>query len=250
MHERTVGIGHNQPPPAFLIRPQPDLDQVEAQIFLRRALGPTSAPAHRTEWVLRFERQRSPFLDPLTGWTGGDDPQAFVELAFRSREEAIRYAERQGLSWRIIADPSRRTRRAGPRLPDQRTRLEPGVDQDAGTVAWLSLGQGTYGRGNRVGLPDLDRAFVCPASVFASPEDVVRHPRLTIDCKREILRRWAWDEYLIDLAVADGMPEGEPSRLPDVKAALRLLNTEWSPDPAAPAAFVVAYEPLEFPVAA
>ncbi len=62
---------------------------------------------------------------------------------------------------------------------------------------------------------------------------MVRHPLLTIECKREVLWRWAWDEYLLDLAVADGMPEGEPSRLPEVKAALRLLDTEWSPDPAA-----------------
>jgi hypothetical protein len=90
-------------------------------------------------------------------------------------------------------------------------------------------------------LPDLDRAFVNPASVFDSPDDVVRHPLLTIDCKREILVRWAWDEYLVDLADAEGMPEGEPSRLEEVKAALRLVNRERSPDPAAPAAFIVPY---------
>ena len=69
----------------------------------------------------------------------------------------------------------------------------------------------------------------------------MRHPLLTIDCKREILQRWAWDEYLLDLANAEGMPEGEPSRLDEVKAALRLVNRERSPDPAAPAAFIVPY---------
>jgi hypothetical protein len=95
------------------------------------------------------------------------------------------------------------------------------------------------------GLPDLDRALVTPASVFASPLDVVRHPRLTIDCKREILWRWAWDEYLLDLALADGMPEGEPPRLPEVKAALRLLNIEWSPDPVAPAMPIPQFEQHE-----
>jgi hypothetical protein len=69
----------------------------------------------------------------------------------------------------------------------------------------------------------------------------VRHPRLTIDCKREILMRWTWDEYLVDLADTEGMPESEPSRLDGVKAALRLVNSERSPDPAAPAAFIVPY---------
>jgi hypothetical protein len=88
-------------------------------------------------------------------------------------------------------------------------------------------------------LPDLDRPFVNPASVFNAPHDIVRHPLLTIDCKREILQRWAWDEYLLDLANAEGMPEGEPSRLDEVRAALRLVTRERSPDPAAPAAFSV-----------
>ncbi len=69
----------------------------------------------------------------------------------------------------------------------------------------------------------------------------MRHPLLTIDCKREILQRWAWDEYLIELADIEGMPEGEPSRLDKVKAALRPVTRERSPDPAAPTAFIVPY---------
>jgi hypothetical protein len=99
-------------------------------------------------------------------------------------------------------------------------------------------------------MPELDKALVNPAAVFATPDEVVRHPLMTNDCKREILWRWAWDEYLLDLAQAEGMPEREPSRLPEVKAALRLLNTEWSPDPAAPAAFVVHGEQQERRLAA
>jgi hypothetical protein len=105
-------------------------------------------------------------------------------------------------------------------------------------------------RRNAPVLPDLDRAFVHPASIFDAPHDVVRHPLLTIDCKREILERWAWDEYLVDLADAEGMPEGQPSRLDEVKAALRLVNRERSPDPAAPAAFIVPYRWDEIALAA
>jgi hypothetical protein len=108
-------------------------------------------------------------------------------------------------------------------------------------VPWASRLRDHASRQDVPFLPDLDRAFVIPASVFGSPHDVVRHPLLTIDCKREILQRWAWDEYLLDLADAEGMPEGEPSRLDSVKAALRLITSERSPDPAAPAAFIVQY---------
>ena len=112
----------------------------------------------------------------------------------------------------------------------------------ASKVVNLRSLKGDYDAWGVPGLPDLEKAFINPAGVFGSPVDVVRHPLLTLDCKREILWRWAWDEYLLDLANADGMPEGEPSRLPEVKAALRLLNSEWSPDPAAPAAYIVRYD--------
>jgi hypothetical protein len=119
---------------------------------------------------------------------------------------------------------------------------------DVGT--WTSWLHDHSGRHIAPFLPDLDQAFVTPASVFGTPHEVVRHPLLTIDCKREILQRWAWDEYLLDLANAEGMTEGEPSRLDEVKAALRLVNKERSPDPAAPAAFIVPYHWDEVALAA
>jgi hypothetical protein len=129
-------------------------------------------------------------------------------------------------------------------------RTEPSVPPAPSTIIWLPWLHADARRHEVHALPDLDRALVTPASVFASPDDVVRHPRLTIDCKREILWRWAWDEYLLDLALADGMPEGEPPRLPEVKAALRLLNIEWSPDPAALAMPIPQVEQHELCLAA
>ena len=91
-------------------------------------------------------------------------------------------------------------------------------------------------RGRAARLPDLDRAFVNPAAVFVSPVDVLCQARLLAGCKREILRRWAWDEYLKDVAAAEGMAEGEPSRLDEVKAALLALGEVWRPGPRSPAA--------------
>jgi hypothetical protein len=119
-----------------------------------------------------------------------------------------------------------------------------------GIVPWASRLRDCSSRHEARLLPDLDRAFVNPASVFDTPHAVVRHPLLTIDCKREILQRWVWDEYLLELADAEGMPEGAPSRLDEVKAALRLVNQERNPDPAAPAAFIVPYRWDEIALAA
>jgi hypothetical protein len=129
-----------------------------------------------------------------------------------------------------------RAHSSSPRISEQAV-----VDDTMGGAQWAAWLRNRDGPCKAPSLPDLDRAFVNPAAVFSSPEEVVRHPLLTIDCKREILWRWAWDEYLLDLANADGMAEGEPSRLPEVKAALRLVNMEWSLDPAAPSAFIVHY---------
>jgi hypothetical protein len=91
-------------------------------------------------------------------------------------------------------------------------------------------------------LPDFEAAFLSPAAVFGSPDDVVRHPLLSLDAKREILRRWASDEELIEIAQGEGMPEGPPSRLGEVRNALLRLADERPPHPAAPAAFAFAYE--------
>ncbi|MCJ2137256.1 hypothetical protein MKK69_24965 [Methylobacterium sp. J-026] len=103
-----------------------------------------------------------------------------------------------------------------------------------------SAGTGWPGRAGAPDLPDLERALVNPAAVFASPAEVLAHPRLLRACKREILRRWAWDEYLKEVAAAEGMAEGEPSLLDAVKAALLALGETGHPHPAAPAAAIPA----------
>ena len=60
--------------------------------------------------MLRFERRTPPFIEPLMGWTGGDDTLVQVELSFRSRDEAIGYAERQGFLFRVENDPATLTK--------------------------------------------------------------------------------------------------------------------------------------------
>jgi hypothetical protein len=57
--------------------------------------------ARQDEWLLRFDPQSRLFVDPLTGWTGGSDPLRHVELGFATLEQAIRYAERHALPYRI-----------------------------------------------------------------------------------------------------------------------------------------------------
>ncbi len=95
-------------------------------------------------------------------------------------------------------------------------------------------------RGRR--LLNLDEASFSPSRAFADPVDVLRHPLLSMESKREILQRWAFDEYLMECASDDGMPGKCFSRLAEVRSALLRLDDDWRPHPAAPAAFAVQWQ--------
>ena len=214
----VYGIGHNaQPLPPVGHRIWPD--EAEAFIFRRRQPVTTSGKARTGQWVLRFERRTPPFIEPLMGWIGGDDTLTQVELTFASRDEAVRYAEREGLTYRIQGEPMM------PVEPQKKTsekRWE-AAEQLYAAAALASI-EARYGLGAIERRPDFDRALVNPAAVFTSPMEVVHDPSLSIEEKREVLRRWAWDEWLLEVAADEAMTEGEASRLDEVKTALRILE--------------------------
>src|SRR3954452_8789188 len=91
----------------------------------------------------------------------------------------------------------------------------------AAAQAWMDAQYGIGAVGRR---PDLDRALVNPAAVFASPREVLHDPGLTLADKREVLRRWAWDAWLLELTAEEAMAAGEPSRYDEVRAALLALD--------------------------
>ena len=61
----------------------------------------TSGRAGTKRWMLEFEPQSPPFIEPLMGWTGSADPMSRVRLAFPTREAAVAYARRQGLVYEL-----------------------------------------------------------------------------------------------------------------------------------------------------
>jgi hypothetical protein len=71
---------------------------------------------------------------------------------------------------------------------------------------------------------DLAQARLDPASVFATPQDVVLHPDLDRAQKIEILRRWKYDAADLAVAEEEGMGGGEASFLSRVTAALTALG--------------------------
>ena len=59
-------------------------------------------------WVLEFEPGEAKQTDPLMGWIGSGDTRAQVQLKFDSKEEAVAFAKKNGLSARVQNPKKRR----------------------------------------------------------------------------------------------------------------------------------------------
>lgn len=70
----------------------------------------------------------------------------------------------------------------------------------------------------------MDRALLDPAAFFADPEEIVKHPKLSFDRKRELLQRWALDAYRVEVTAAQAPRPSEHSRLDAVIDALIALE--------------------------
>ena len=63
----------------------------------------------KDDWTLEYEPEQPRSIDPLMGWTSSGDMKAQVKLKFDSKEEAIAFAERNGIAYRVEEPkPSRR----------------------------------------------------------------------------------------------------------------------------------------------
>jgi hypothetical protein len=84
-----------------------------ARIFKPAKTAMQSGAARTKEWVLEFAPASPRALDPLMGWTSSRDTRQQVQLSFATKEEAVAYAEREGLPYRVYEpEPRRVTRRA------------------------------------------------------------------------------------------------------------------------------------------
>ena len=61
-----------------------------------------SGKARTGRWVLEFESSRRKRPDPLTGWSGGADPQEQVKLVFPTLDAARAYAEKEGIDFHLV----------------------------------------------------------------------------------------------------------------------------------------------------
>ncbi len=72
-----------------------------ARIYCPGKTATQSGLARSDVWLLEFTPASAPVTEPLMGWIGSSDTKAQVKLKFASCDEAVAYAKRHGLAYRI-----------------------------------------------------------------------------------------------------------------------------------------------------
>ncbi|PNG24867.1 ETC complex I subunit [Methylocella silvestris] len=72
-----------------------------ARIYQPSKTATQSGSARTKLWLLEFEPASPREIDPLMGWTSSSDMQSQVRLRFGDKDEAIAYAQKHGILYRV-----------------------------------------------------------------------------------------------------------------------------------------------------
>jgi hypothetical protein len=61
----------------------------------------TQSGQGKDKWILEYEPESPRVIEPLMGWTGSSDMKSQIRLQFDAKAEAIAYAERNGIAYRV-----------------------------------------------------------------------------------------------------------------------------------------------------
>jgi hypothetical protein len=69
-----------------------------------------SGKAKTGEWLLAYEPEKPRQVEPLMGYTASSDMKSQIVLRFETKEEAVAYAQKEGIPYRVEAphQPKRR----------------------------------------------------------------------------------------------------------------------------------------------
>lgn len=79
-----------------------------ARIYKPARTAMQSGPARTKDWVLEHEIEAPREIDPLMGWTSSRDMKQQLRLSFDSKDEAVAYAERNGIPYRVMEPKPRK----------------------------------------------------------------------------------------------------------------------------------------------
>ncbi|WP_157944599.1 ETC complex I subunit [Mangrovicella endophytica] len=82
-----------------------------ARIYRPARTAMQSGKSQSVEWLLMYEPEEPKTIDPLMGYTSSGDMKAQIRLSFETKEEAVEYAERNGIPYRIEEPKEAKRRR-------------------------------------------------------------------------------------------------------------------------------------------
>ncbi|MCX7314459.1 MAG: ETC complex I subunit [Alphaproteobacteria bacterium] len=72
-----------------------------ARIYKPAKTAMQSGHAKTHEWVLDYEPEEPRVVESLMGWTTSGDMKSQIKLRFGTKEEAVAYAERNGIPYEV-----------------------------------------------------------------------------------------------------------------------------------------------------
>ena len=72
-----------------------------AKIYQPARGATQSGQGKSNNWVLEFAQDSMRSVDPLMGWTSSGDMASQVKLSFASQDEAVVYAQKNGLAFQV-----------------------------------------------------------------------------------------------------------------------------------------------------
>ncbi|MBV9509706.1 MAG: ETC complex I subunit [Caulobacteraceae bacterium] len=73
-----------------------------ARIYRPAKTAMQSGKAKTKDWRLDFEPESARLADPLIGWPQSKDMNGEISLSFETREDAIAYAQKLGIPFRVM----------------------------------------------------------------------------------------------------------------------------------------------------
>ncbi|MEK9945665.1 MAG: ETC complex I subunit [Alphaproteobacteria bacterium] len=81
-----------------------------ARIFQPPKNAMQSGRANVRRWRLEYEPAEPREIEPLMGWTSSADMRQQLSLKFDTKEEAVAFAEKEGIPYLVVEPKTRRIR--------------------------------------------------------------------------------------------------------------------------------------------
>ena len=72
-----------------------------ARIYRPAKTAMSSGRANTQRWVLEYEPEQPKTIEPLMGYTSSGDMKSQIRLSFETCEEAVAYARKHGIAYRV-----------------------------------------------------------------------------------------------------------------------------------------------------